>query len=285
MYTLKKDSESVYLTTKDFLVTGESFALLYDEEKEMLLTSPQPNEADLPIYYKSEAYISHTDANKGIVATLYQWVKKYSLSKKLRLITGLNKGAGTLLDIGAGTGDFLKLAQDYSWTVSGVEVNKSARSLSEKKGIVLAETLKSVSGQQFDVVTLWHVLEHLPNLERTLTELEALVKPGGVLIIAVPNFKSFDASYYKEYWAAYDTPRHLWHFSRKAMRGLFSDSMKLIKSKPMIFDSFYVSLLSEKYKTGNAFSLRALLVGLWSNLSALGTKENSSLIYCFKKAK
>ncbi|MBZ0327491.1 MAG: class I SAM-dependent methyltransferase [Altibacter sp.] len=285
MYTLKKDSESVYLTTKDFLVTGESFALLYDEEKEMLLTSPQPNEADLPIYYKSEAYISHTDANKGIVATLYQWVKKYSLSKKLRLITGLNKGAGTLLDIGAGTGDFLKLAQDYSWMVSGVEVNKSARSLSEKKGIVLAETLKSVSGQQFDVVTLWHVLEHLPNLERTLTELEALVKPGGVLIIAVPNFKSFDASYYKEYWAAYDTPRHLWHFSRKAMRGLFSDSMKLIKSKPMIFDSFYVSLLSEKYKTGNAFSLRALLVGLWSNLSALGTKENSSLIYCFKKAK
>ncbi|WP_290789195.1 class I SAM-dependent methyltransferase [Altibacter sp.] len=282
---MKKDSESVYLTTKDFLVTGESFALLYDEEKEMLLTSPQPNEADLPIYYKSEAYISHTDANKGIVATLYQWVKKYSLSKKLRLITGLNKGAGTLLDIGAGTGDFLKLAQDYSWMVSGVEVNKSARSLSEKKGIVLAETLKSVSGQQFDVVTLWHVLEHLPNLERTLTELEALVKPGGVLIIAVPNFKSFDASYYKEYWAAYDTPRHLWHFSRKAMRGLFSDSMKLIKSKPMIFDSFYVSLLSEKYKTGNAFSLRALLVGLWSNLSALGTKENSSLIYCFKKAK
>lgn len=285
MYTLKKDSESVYLSTKDFLVTGESFALLYDEEREMLLTSPQPNEADLPIYYKSEAYISHTDTNKGIVATLYQWVKKYSLSKKLRLITGLNKGAGTLLDIGAGTGDFLKLAQDYGWKVSGVEVNKSARSLSEKKGIALAETLESVSGQQFDVVTLWHVLEHLPNLERTLQELEALVKPGGVLIIAVPNFKSFDASYYKEYWAAYDTPRHLWHFSRKAMRGLFSDSIKLIKSKPMIFDSFYVSLLSEKYKTGNTFSPRALLVGLWSNLSALGTKENSSLIYCFKKAK
>jgi 2-polyprenyl-3-methyl-5-hydroxy-6-metoxy-1,4-benzoquinol methylase len=282
---LNKTSESVYGTTKDFLVTGESFDLLYDEEWEMLITSPQPNEEDLAAYYKSTEYISHSDSKKGMVATLYQWVKRYSLSKKLRLITMLNKGPGTVLDIGAGTGDFLKLAKDYHWKVVGVEVNESARKLSAEKGIELVERLYQVSEQHYDVVTLWHVLEHLPNLEATLQNLEALVNPGGVLILAVPNFKSFDAKFYHEFWAAFDTPRHLWHFSRKTMKSLFSDSMKLIKVKPMIFDSFYVSLLSEKYKTGKAFSIRAIFVGLWSNISALRTKEHSSLIYCFKKAK
>ena len=120
-------------------------------------------------------------------------------------------------------------------------------------------------------------------LKHTIQKIEALVKPGGLLIVAVPNFKSFDAKYYKEYWAAYDVPRHLWHFSKDSMRKLFSSEMKLVKIKPMIFDSFYVSLLSEKYKNGKSFSIKAILVGLWSNIAALKTRESSSHIYCFKK--
>ena len=251
----------------------------------MLMTNPQPREEMLAKYYDSDEYISHTDKSRGLLAVLYKWVKKYSLSKKLQLITGLNNGAGNLLDVGAGTGDFLKLAKEYKWIVEGVEVNESARKRSEDKGVFLAKTIEAISKKQFDVVTLWHVLEHLPNLDETIEQLETLVKPGGVLIIAVPNFKSYDAKYYKEFWAAYDTPRHLWHFSRNSMRRLFSKDMTLIKVKPMIFDSFYVSLLSEKYKTGKTFSLKGIFVGFWSNLAALQTKEHSSLIYCYKKAK
>ena len=274
-----------YVNTKDFLVSGESFDLLYDTKREILLTSPQPKKEQLASYYESEDYISHTDTDKGIVSYLYQAVKRYSLKSKLRLISSLNKGSGNLLDIGAGTGEFLKLAKDNGWNVDGVEPNEKARTLADEKKIILKSDLDGFSGEQFDVVTLWHVLEHLPDLEEAIQKIEGLVKPGGVLIIAVPNFKSYDAKHYKNFWAAYDVPRHLWHFSRKSMQFLFSEKMKLQKIKPMVFDSFYVSLLSEKYKTGNSFSLKAFWVGLLSNITALRTKEYSSLIYCFKKHK
>jgi 2-polyprenyl-3-methyl-5-hydroxy-6-metoxy-1,4-benzoquinol methylase len=187
------------------------------------------------------------------------------------------------LDIGAGTGDFLKLAKDNGWDVKGVEPNDGASNLARKKNIEICETIDKLSGETFDVVTLWHVLEHLPDLEIITKKIEDLIKPGGILIVAVPNFKSYDAKYYKNYWAAYDTPRHLWHFSKTAMRGIFSNTMKLIKIKPMIFDSFYVSLLSEKYKSGKVFSVKALFIGLWSNILALNSKEYSSHIYCYKK--
>ena len=278
------EDKTVYLNTKDFLVSGESFALLMDEEKEMLITSPQPKSENLKQYYKSENYISHTDSNKGLMASLYQTVKKYSLSLKLKLITRENKGAGTVLDIGAGTGDFLKLAKDYKWETFGVEPNEGAREMASTKGINLCEHLDQFSDQQFDVITLWHVLEHLPDLEIQIKKIENLLKPNGTLIIAVPNFNSYDSKYYKQFWAAYDVPRHLWHFSRKSMAVLFSKQMYLKKTKPMLFDSFYVSLLSEKYKTGKCFSIKALFIGLWSNITAITSKEHSSIIYCYKKS-
>jgi SAM-dependent methyltransferase len=257
--TLKNNQKNVKITTKDFLVTGESFDLLIDSKRDMLTTSPQPKAEDLAKYYESNDYISHTDSKAGFMASMYQNIKKYSLALKLRLILTLNGSPGLLLDIGAGTGDFLKLAKE------------------------IYENIDQLSGQTFDVVTLWHVLEHLPDLEMVIQKIESLIKPGGTLIVAVPNFKSYDANYYKNYWAAYDTPRHLWHFSKTAMGNIFSSSMKLVKIKPMIFDSFYVSLLSEKYKTGNSFSIKALFIGLWSNISALNSKEYSSHIYCYKK--
>lgn len=257
--------------------------MLFDEDREMYITSPQPPEKELSKYYDSDAYISHTDSNKGVMETLYQAVKKYSLALKLRLMRSLKNEQGKLLDIGAGTGDFLKLAKDNGWEVKGIEPNEKARFLGETKGIPLSETIDSLQGQSFDIVTLWHVLEHLPELNDTIKKIEGFVKPGGILIVAVPNFRSFDARYYKEYWAAYDVPRHLWHFSRESMKKIFSSEMELIKIKPMIFDSFYVSLLSEKYKGGNSFSLKGILVGFWSNIAALSTREYSSHIYCYKK--
>lgn len=281
---MKKLQKEITQHTKDFLISGESFELVYDEALDMLITTPQPRAIDLPKYYESDAYISHTDAKTGLIATLYQWVKKYSLVLKLRLIRSLKDERGDVLDIGAGTGEFLKLAGDNGWNIQGIEPSEKARKLANEKGIELKDTMQSFEGAQYDVVTLWHVLEHLPELQEVVKKIESFVKPGGLLIIAVPNFKSFDARYYKNYWAAYDVPRHLWHFSKQTMEKLFSSEMDLIKIKPMIFDSYYVSLLSEKYKTGKSFSVKAIFIGLWSNISAMYTRESSSQIYCFKKS-
>ncbi|MGV6827964.1 MAG: class I SAM-dependent methyltransferase [Flavobacteriales bacterium] len=268
---------------KDYLVTGETFQLLYDAEKDMLVTFPQPKDENLANYYESKDYISHTDSKKGLVSFLYQTVKKIALKDKVKLINKLKKGKGDLLDIGAGTGDFLLQSKNQSWNVTGVEPNQKAKELAQKKGLTLFNSLADVEQQKFDIITLWHVLEHLPDLEKTIFKIESLLKPSGVLIIAVPNYKSYDASYYKEFWAAYDVPRHLWHFSQKSMRFIFSKTIELIKIKPMIFDSFYVSLLSEKNKTGKQNFIHAFYIGLRSNISALTSKEYSSLIYCYKK--
>lgn len=281
---LKNIKKETYISTEDFLVSGEKFDLLFDLKAEMLTTFPQPSQENLHKYYDSSSYISHTDSKEDLISFLYQWAKKRAIKKKLNLILKLNGGASTLLDIGAGTGDFLKKASEEGWIVNGVEPNVNARELAIKKNIQLRESIDDFSNEKFDVITLWHVLEHLPELEATIEKIEEILKPKGILIVAVPNYKSFDAKYYKNFWAGYDVPRHLWHFSKKSMVNLFSEKIKLQKIKPMIFDSFYVSLLSEKYKTANNFSLKSLFIGLASNIHAWKTKEYSSLIYCFKKA-
>ncbi|MGK0378874.1 MAG: 2-polyprenyl-3-methyl-5-hydroxy-6-metoxy-1,4-benzoquinol methylase [Patiriisocius sp.] len=272
-----------YITTKDHFKTGESFDLFLDSKRELLITCPQPSIENLERYYDSEEYISHNDEAKGLMAFLYKAVKKYSLSNKVKLVNSLSADKSTLLDIGAGTGEFCKSIFENGWNVQGVEPSTKARELAKTKGLDLKESIDDYTGNKFTVITLWHVLEHLPDLQKTLLKIEALLEKDGVLIIAVPNYKSYDAHYYKEFWAAFDVPRHLWHFSRESMNVIFSNDLRLTKTKPLLFDSFYVSLLSEKYKSNASFSLKALLVGLWSNLKALRTKEHSSLIYCYRK--
>ncbi len=283
---MRKKQEHIPIKVKDFLVSGEEFSLVPNAQFGFLETHPQPRPEDISFYYESEDYISHTDASKGVLAFLYQWVKKYSLRKKVKLIDQLNSSnKGSLLDIGAGTGEFLKVASEKGWNITGVEPNKKAIAFARTKNIELQESLDGLVGRKFDVVTLWHVLEHLPDLKKTLQKIESFVKKGGSLVIAVPNFNSLDAKHYQEFWAAYDVPRHLWHFSQESMQLIFSSEMKLEKTKPMVFDSFYVSLLSEKYKTGKKFSLKAFVVGLRSNVSAWRSGEYSSLMYCFKNRK
>ena len=279
-----QNHEKKYLSVKDYLVSGESFDLVHDTDLDFLKTFPQPQVEELPKYYESQEYISHTDEKRGLISSLYQLVKKWSLQKKAKLILQQHGEVGSLLDVGAGTGDFLKVAKEKGWQVHGMEPNKNAAKLALEKGIDLKASLNDFEGKQFDVVTLWHVLEHIPDLEETILKLAALVKPQGALIIAVPNFKSFDARHYGKFWAAYDVPRHLWHFSKESMKNLFAENFQLKKIEPMIFDSFYVSLLSEKYKTGRKISLKAFWIGLLSNIKAKRSKEYSSHIYCFKKS-
>ena len=279
-------NKKLYLKTKDHSVSGEEFYLLYNESMDMLETSPKPIADKLPDYYKSENYISHTDSKRNLFEKVYQIVRNISLKKKLRLINSFSSDEKTLLDIGCGTGDFLKISKEDKWLVTGIEPNDEARTIANQKTNNRAhknEYLLQLKENSFDVITLWHVLEHLPDLEEQIAVFKKLLKENGTLIIAVPNYKSFYAMYYNEFWAAYDVPRHLWHFSEKSMEKLFSQkSMHVLKTLPMKFDAFYVSLLSEKYKSGSMNIFNAFYVGLLSNIKAINTKQYSSLIYLIK---
>lgn len=277
-------SLSVYHTCKDHTVSGKEFKLLYDPEKDMLITTPKPNLEELPSFYKSENYISHTDSEKSLTDKIYQRVKKFMLVKKLKWIEKKFPQKGRILDIGAGTGDFLYEAQKRGWRINGIEPNPDARGRALEKGVGLSIDSTNFKSEKFDVITMWHVLEHVPDLKSQIIEIEHLLKKNGLLIIAVPNFKSYDAMFYKENWAAYDVPRHLWHFSQNSFRHLLlGTGFKQSDSKPLIFDAYYVSLLSEKYKTGKPNFLKAIYRGFKSNFKARSTSEYSSIAYFFRK--
>ncbi|WP_196887122.1 class I SAM-dependent methyltransferase [Aureivirga sp. CE67] len=274
-----------FIKCKDYTVSKETFQLMIDEESELLITSPRPKVEVLGSYYESEEYISHTDANTSFVDKIYQRVKKHTLQKKLQLLNSFQTEGKKMLDVGAGTGEFLKVCEEGNWKVFGVEPNEGARDLANNKisESTVKEKIEAYSKEKFDVITMWHVLEHVPNLNEYTEQLKKMLKKDGVLIVAVPNYKSYDADYYKSFWAAYDVPRHLWHFSKKSISMLFAKvNMEVEKVLPMYFDSFYVSLLSEKYKTGSSNLIKAFWIGFVSNLKAISTKEHSSHIYILK---
>ena len=280
------NTKKIYLTVKDYTVTGETFGLYRDEKMDMLITFPKPNENDLHKYYESEEYISHTDGRGSLFERLYQFIKGFAIKRKVNLISELHPNKGKLLDIGAGTGDFLALAKKKGWATTGIEPSQKAKTIAQKKGVAFAETTEVLEKNYFDVITMWHVLEHVPDVEKQIKELKRLLKPDGTIIIAVPNFRSFDAKYYRRFWAGFDVPRHLWHFSKKAIKQLFlKEKMKVEKILPMKFDAFYVSLLSEKYKTGYMNFFKAFYIGLKSNYKAKKRFQYSSLIYVIKNAK
>jgi ubiquinone/menaquinone biosynthesis C-methylase UbiE len=264
---------------KDYSVSKEIFELHHNPEYDLLITFPKPSLEQLPSYYESEDYISHTDGKRSLFEKVYHFIKSIAVKNKVKLINAKSE-KGKLLDIGAGTGDFLVAAKNDGWQTLGIEPNVKAKTIAINKGVYFADNLSDLESYSFDVITLWHVLEHVPNLEEYLKELKRLLKPSGKIIIAVPNFKSFDANFYGRHWAAYDVPRHIWHFSKTSIDKLFAEKqMKLVEVLPMKLDGFYVSLLSEKYKTGSMNFVRAFFVGLKSNLSGKKTKEYSSHIY------
>lgn len=277
---------TLYLTVKDHSISHEEFTLFRNESIDLVFTHPQPEESKLAAYYESEDYISHTDSNRSLFEKAYQFVKSIALKNKLKYINNLQQTKGILLDIGAGTGDFLAVAKQDGWQTIGIEPNDKAKSIAQTKEVSLIENTASLEDQSIDVITMWHVLEHVPNVENQIKELKRLLKPSGTILIAVPNFKSYDAKYYNSYWAAFDVPRHLWHFSKKSIENLFErENLHLIKVLPMLFDSFYVALLSEKYKTGKMNFIKACYVGLKSNLKGKSTGEYSSHIYIIKNHK
>ena len=267
---------------KDYSVSKEVFELHHNPEYDLLITFPKPSLEKLPSYYESEDYISHTDGKRSLFERMYHLIKNIALKNKVKLINAQSE-KGRLLDIGAGTGDFLITAKNDGWETIGIEPSEKAKTIAINKGVNFSNDLKDLKDHSFDVITMWHVLEHVPNLDEYISELKRLLKTNGTILIAVPNYKSFDANYYGRFWAAYDVPRHIWHFSKTAIKKLFAEKdMKLVEVLPMKFDSFYVSLLSEKYKTGKMNFIKAFFVGLKSNRSGKQTNEYSSHIYIIK---
>jgi 2-polyprenyl-3-methyl-5-hydroxy-6-metoxy-1,4-benzoquinol methylase len=273
------------LTVKDYTVSKKEFQVAECNNCSLRFTQDIPDFASITAYYKSENYISHTDSSKGLVNNLYKIVRKKTLKQKRGLIeTITGKKSGNLLDFGSGTGAFLNEMKVNGWNHTGLEPDNDARKAARNLyGLELKDTktLFELPAASFDVITLWHVLEHVHDLQGTVAQLKKLLAENGCLFIAVPNYTSLDAERYRQYWAAYDVPRHLYHFSPKAMDMLMKKHGAVIRDcKPMWFDSFYVSLLSSKYKNGKTRWLGSLWTGLRSNLKAMqDEKKCSSLIY------
>ena len=270
-----------FLNCKDHLVSGETYEVMINDKLEMLVTSPIPPSLDE--YYDSKEYQSHNKSKNALLDKLYNSVKKRSFKRKASLFHK-EKDTQTILDVGAGTGDFLLYCKNLGYNISGTEPTLKARKKAQEKGLELLQDINSFAGKKFDIITLWHVLEHVPNLYEIIDQLKSMLNVDGQLFVAVPNFKSYDAAYYKEFWAAYDVPRHLWHFDKKSMRDLFlTHRVFLKKIIPMNWDSFFVSILSEKILRNTFPFFRGLSIGLISNLRAKYSGEYSSLIYVLKK--
>ncbi|MDA3944820.1 MAG: class I SAM-dependent methyltransferase [Bacteroidetes bacterium] len=274
------------IKVKDYFLTAEEFELVLCESCGVLFTWPQPTLEKIGRYYDSQEYFSHGGKTKGFVPAMYNGIKKINIQTKFKQVTkDLEKCS--LLDIGCGIGDFLAFAKSCGWNVSGLEPNEQAREVIAEKHEILAEdvsAIKKLTDNSFNLITLFHVLEHVHDLDALLIEIIRILKPGGRLVVALPNNLSWDAKKYKMYWAGYDVPRHLYHFDPESFAALI-DKFPLQKDKivPMKWDAYYVSLLSEKYSKHNLPLLRAGINGFISNLKARRTGNYSSLMYFYNK--
>lgn len=275
-----------FLACKDYTVSGESFQLKRCKACTLIYTDPRPDAVAIWPYYKSETYVSHSDeAAPGLINRIYREVRKITLGNKAGLVAKYARGR-KLMDIGAGTGAFAAHMQQFGWEVMAIEPDADARQLAAERGLKTGDESDLLQHTEVDVLTMWHVLEHVHELQERVATLYRLLKPGGIAVIAVPNPESDDARRYGPYWAAYDVPRHLYHFTPKSIRQLFEkQGFKSENTHWMPFDPFYIALLSEQYKAGKPQLLRGAWFGFVSWLNSLLQKDScSSQIYIFRKA-
>lgn len=279
------DQKTQFLSCTDYTVSKKNFELQQCSGCGFVYTSPRPQNSDLGAFYESDEYISHSNTKKGIVSRLYQAVRNRTLREKCEMINARQK-KGALLDIGCGTGEFLNTMKLDGWNVRGIEPGERARAAARSNyqlDVQPEEALKNIAPASMDVISMWHVLEHVPDLHGRIEELKSILKQDGLLIVAVPNRNSHDAQHYGKHWAAYDVPRHLWHFRPDDIRALFGPRGFEVKEiLPMKFDSYYVSMLSEKYLTGSVNYFGAFRRG-WISNSRAGKEAWSSQIYLLRK--
>ncbi len=277
----------LFIHCTDFTTSKETFSIIRCLSCNFLITSPRPDSSSIGKYYESKDYISHSNSSETITDKVYKSIRSFTLRWKLTLIHRY-KSKGKILDYGCGTGEFLNTCKSANWECWGVEPSETARQkATQLTSLTISKSLSQLSNLKFDVITLWHVLEHIENLNQKLSELKSHLTKDGIIFIAVPNHESLDARVYQSSWAAYDVPRHLWHFSKENMRTLLqSHGLNLVDKIPMKQDSFYVSLLSEKYlHPTTSFlinSVRAFALGFRSNLAARKDQNYSSLVYIAK---
>ena len=268
---------------KDHLVSGEYFDIIWNESRTIAKTNIE-NIKDISLYYNSSNYDSFKNTAKGTLDIIYFLIQKIMFRYKLFLIRIYLKG-NRILDYGAGSGKFAAYLSKKNFNTSVVEpYNKEIKNQSLLNINVFEKITDIPKSDYYDGITLWHVLEHLPNPEHLLSKIHNLLEKNGVLMIAVPNINSLDAKYYNSYWAALDVPRHIWHYTIKGIISLVeSKGFKLEKKYPLFFDAFYISYMSEKYKNSHLALFRGFLFAIRSNFSALFNEEFSSMIFVFKK--
>ncbi|MBP5643885.1 MAG: class I SAM-dependent methyltransferase [Bacteroidales bacterium] len=289
----ESENTRLYLHLKDYFLTQEDFEIYECDDCKLLFTTPRPDATAIGKYYKSEDYLSHNEHKKGLVPWIYNHVKKINIKNKYKMVckvlhhpkSGIQNFT-ELLDFGCGVGDFLHYAQQKGCEVMGCDMSEDARRIaSEKLGkpVVTPEEIFALPYSTFDVITMWHVLEHIDNLKFQVNQLHRLLKDNGRLVIAVPNYMSYDAQYYKDKWAAYDVPRHLNHFHKESLQNIFAGKFQLKEIYPMKWDAFYISMMSEKFLGHKNSFLRGIRTGLKSNRKARKSGDFSSLIYIFDK--
>jgi len=285
----KSSAIKFVLKAMDHTVSRKTFSIWQCTDCSFRFTQDIPAISSIGQYYQSDNYISHSNTSKGIINRLYHSIRKITLKQKRRLLkSSTSLSTGSLLDIGAGTGAFSSFMQSSGWRITALEPDETARRIARETNrinLLPPDQLFQLTAESFDTITMWHVLEHVHTLHEYIGQLKKLLKPDGRLFIAVPNYTCYDASHYQSFWAAYDVPRHLYHFSPASMKKLLQlHGLNLVTIKPMWFDSFYVSLLSEKYKTGKGSLLKGAWTGFISNYKALFQKEKcSSVIYVISR--
>ncbi|MDX1906749.1 MAG: class I SAM-dependent methyltransferase [Bacteroidia bacterium] len=285
----KSQSIAPALTARDHTVSQETFSIWHCATCACRFTQSVPDESEIGAYYQAESYISHSNTRKGLLARTYQIARRYTLGRKRQQVISLSgRQAGTLLDVGCGTGEFLAAMQAGGWTVSGYEPDPGARTYAleqNKVSVSAPEGIMTHPAHSADVITLWHVLEHVHQLDAYLAALHRILKTDGVLLIAVPNYTSWDGEHYQGYWAAYDVPRHLYHFSPAGLTSLMASAgFTLSQMLPLPLDAYYVSLLSEKYQHGRFRPIQSMISGIRSSWAAqAGPDRCSSVLYVLKK--
>lgn len=277
-----------FITCKDNLVSGEEFTLFRCQSCSFTFTQDYPDEALIGKYYESSEYISHSDSNKSLIDKIYQVVRRHMLNRKRHMVEkACNLKSGYLLDIGSGTGHFLNTMKKAGWKTIGIEPNEKAKDYALSHfglDIKTPENIGSLDGETFDCITLWHVLEHFHNPDKYFEHIKRILKPAGKVIVALPNCESADALHYNENWAAYDVPRHLWHFSPSTFKQFAERNGFSIQSiNPLRFDVFYISMLSEENRKSKLASIQGITKGMWfSFFSLFNAGKHSSLVYVLR---